>query len=217
MLSAKVTSDANKYVYLVSLLDPDTLNLVADIVTVPHATEKFRVLKERLLELYGQAEETNARNLLKTRRIGDEEPSHFLQRLRDLARNNVPDAVLKNIFLEQVPRSMHDILVASETPDLNKLGNLADRLAEFQASQVASLEQHRMATPAPQSSMAARDDHVTTLVKVSNVWDLGHGWDSRRTRTSGCLTLLDARRRACIPPIVLQETIPGPSYGRSAT
>ena len=57
----------------------------------------------------------------------------------------------------------------------------------------------------------------TNSVKASNGWDLCHGWDSRRTRTSGCLTLLDARRRACIPPIVLQETIPGPSYGRSAT
>ena len=164
MFSAKVTSDASKYSYLVSLLDPDSLNLVADIVTAPPATEKFRVLKERLLELYGQSEETIARNLLKTCRMGDEKPSHFLQRLRGLARNNVSDAVLKNIFLEQVPRSMHDILIASETTGLNKLASLADRLAEFQAPQVASLEQHRVAAPAPQSSVAARDDHVTTLM-----------------------------------------------------
>ena len=57
----------------------------------------------------------------------------------------------------------------------------------------------------------------TTTVKASNDQDLCYGWDSRRTRTSGCLTLLYARRRACILPIVLQETIPGPSYGRSAT
>ena len=54
-------------------------------------------------------------------------------------------------------------------------------------------------------------------VKANNGWDLCHGWDSRRTQTSGCLTLLGARRRACIPSIVLQETIPGPSYRRSAT
>ena len=79
MLAAKVTSDTNKYACLVSLLDPDTLNLVADIVTASPATEKFRVLKEELLELYGQSEESNARHLLKTCRMGDEKPSHFLQ------------------------------------------------------------------------------------------------------------------------------------------
>ena len=131
LLAAKVTRDTSKYTYLVCLLDPETLNLVADIVTAPPATEKFRVLKERLLELYGQSEESNARHLLKTCRM--EKPSHFLQRPRDLVRNNVSDAVLKNIFLEQVHRSIHDILVASQTTDLNKLAILADQLAEFQA------------------------------------------------------------------------------------
>ena len=69
LLAAKVTSDTSKYTYLVCLLDPETLNLVADIVTAPPATEKFRVLKERLLELYGQSEESNARHLLKTRAV----------------------------------------------------------------------------------------------------------------------------------------------------
>lgn len=46
--------------------------------------------------------------------------------------------------------------------------------------------------------------------------DLWHGWDSRCTRMFVYLKILDARRKACIPPIVLYAIIPVPGYGRSA-
>lgn len=189
MQVAGLTSDIDKYSYVVGMsLDMDTLTLLQDIVISPPATEKFRTIKERLLQLFGQDEETNARHLLRTCRMGDEKPSDFLQRLRSLAGNKVPDTILKSIFLEQVPGLMHDILIANEKPDLNKLAILADR--------VASLEQNHVAIPAQRNNMAAQEDYVTLLltqkiaelarqldkIKMENAQ---HGWRGRSTSRSG--------------------------------
>ena len=200
---SKLTNDVTKYYYVISSLDPSTANLIADIIMSPPPVDKYKTVNVRLMKLFGQSEKTRAQESLRTCRMGDEKPSHFLQRLRGLAGSNMPDSVLKSIFLEQVPSSLHDILVASENPDLNKLAALADRvteywlarvcsmernnMAEFQVPQVASLEQHRVATPAPQNSMAARDDHVTTLL-IQQIAEL--------TREVGALKVQNAQHHS---------------------
>ena len=164
---SKLTSDATRYYYGLSALDTATANLIAGVIMSPPPVDKYKTVKERLMKLFGQSEEARARELLSTCRMGDEKPSHFLQRLRGLAGSNVPDSLLKSIFLEQVPSSLHDILVASENPDLNKLAALADRVTEFRSPHVSSMERDNMAVresnrTARADSMATREDHADT-------------------------------------------------------
>ncbi|KOX78966.1 hypothetical protein WN51_10178 [Melipona quadrifasciata] len=76
----------------------------------------FLILRSILPELFGRSEETKVRQLLRTCRLGDEKPSHFLQHMRCMVDTKVPDTVLKTIFLE-VPQSLHDILVVNPEAD----------------------------------------------------------------------------------------------------
>ncbi|XP_043523046.1 uncharacterized protein LOC122535514 [Frieseomelitta varia] len=62
--------------------------------------------------------------------MGDEKPSHYVHRLRSLAEGRLAESVLTSMFLEQVPQNLHDILVASESTDLTKLAQIADKVME---------------------------------------------------------------------------------------
>lgn len=62
--------------------------------------------------------------------MGDEKPSTFLQRLRNLAAGQCNDHVIKSLFLEQLPESVRGILAMSDQGDLTKLATQADKVVE---------------------------------------------------------------------------------------
>ncbi|CAD1473095.1 unnamed protein product [Heterotrigona itama] len=96
--------------------------------------------------------------------MGDEKPSHFLQRLRNLAGNNVPDSILKTVFLEQIPTSLHDILMASDSNDLARLAALADKITEFKSSQVSAMSQRN----ATFETNNVQDNNMATGTRLKN-------------------------------------------------
>ncbi|KOX69812.1 hypothetical protein WN51_06000 [Melipona quadrifasciata] len=83
--------------------------------------------------------------------MGDDKPSHFLQRMRSMVDKEVPDTILKTIFLEQIPQFLHDILVVNSEADLSKLAILADRVMEFCLPQISNLERSNMTISASHS------------------------------------------------------------------
>ncbi|KOX76143.1 hypothetical protein WN51_11883, partial [Melipona quadrifasciata] len=86
------------------------------------------------------------RQLLRTCRMGDEKPSHFLQRMRSMVKKNVLDSVLKTIFLEKVPQSLYDVLVVNPDADLITLVLLVARVMKFWSSHIASMSRSNVAT-----------------------------------------------------------------------
>lgn len=130
---ANVTNDTIKFYYVISQLDPDILFLVKDIIDAPPATKKYLTIKTRLLQLFSQEIEPKVLRLLKCRR-GNEKPSHFLQRLKSLARKKIPDVILKVIFLEQVPEALRYILLVDKNADLAELASIADEIISFELS-----------------------------------------------------------------------------------
>ncbi|KOX79334.1 hypothetical protein WN51_09136 [Melipona quadrifasciata] len=130
---ANVTNDTIKFYYIISQLDADILFLVKDIVDAPPATDKYPTIKNRLLQLFSQDIEPKVLRLLKCRR-GNEKPSHFLHRLKSLARKKIPDIILKVIFLEQVPEALRYILLVDKNADLAELGSIADEIISFELS-----------------------------------------------------------------------------------
>ena len=162
MQVAKITSDNTKFHYIISQLEPEILSLIADVVETPPAIEKYQTIKRRLLEMFTQSEESKVRHLLRTCRMGDEKPSHFLQRLKNLAGNNVPDSILKTIFLEQIPSSLHDILMASDNNDLARLALLADKISEFKSSQISAVNRGNASEFTGEVMMVREDSMAAT-------------------------------------------------------
>lgn len=131
MKSSKLNSDTSKFDHVISRIPSDIALLIQNNIETPLETNKHDTLKNKLLKIFGKSEETKVRQLLKTCRMGDEKPSHFLQRMKSKVDRNVPDSVLKIIFLEQLPQSLYDVLAINPEADLTTLALLADRVMEF--------------------------------------------------------------------------------------
>ena len=93
--------------------------------------------------------------------IGDEKPSLFLQRLKNLAGGQCNDNVLKTLFMEQLPDNIRAVLAISEVTDLNKLASQADKVADIVKPSIMAV-----ARAEPTSSSTNMNDRIEELTKM---------------------------------------------------
>ncbi|KAK2578544.1 hypothetical protein KPH14_012573 [Odynerus spinipes] len=139
----RITSDDTKFRYVVLNLDPTALPLVSDIVSRPPEGKKYEALKARLIGAFDETTESKLRKLLRGHEIGDEKPSVFLQRLKNLA-----------------GESIRTVLAISEVADLSKLALQADKIADIAKSSISAVEHTGSIT------MTTTDERIEKLTKM---------------------------------------------------
>ncbi|XP_046145355.1 uncharacterized protein LOC123988647 [Osmia bicornis bicornis] len=159
---SKIVSDDIKFRNVVLNLDPTVLPFVADIITNPPEHGKYDCLKQRILGALDESSESKLRRLLRGHGMGDEKPSNYLQRLRNLAGGQCSDSVLRTLFLEQMPENIRVILAISEGMDLGKLALQADKIYEIASPGVATISDVR-----PPSVVDARPLSVAAVSSTS--------------------------------------------------
>lgn len=137
----RITSDQARYRYTVIHLDADLLGIVGDIIDAPPATGKYEALKRRVIDSLSESQETKLRRLLRGQAMGDEKPSVYLQRLRNLAGGQCNDSVLRSLFMEQMPENVRGILAISPLDDLSTMAAQADRIIEVMRPQISGIQQ----------------------------------------------------------------------------
>lgn len=169
----RITSDVAKFRYIIIHLDNDLRNIVGDLIDTPPQTSKYETVKRRIIDALSESKETKLRRLLRGQAIGDEKPSVFLQRLRNLASGQCSDDILRSLFMEQMPENVRGILAISQLDDLNLLAVQADRIVEALRPKIASIEpglsnitaipETKTSTPIRenQSRAANTDDNIT--------------------------------------------------------
>lgn len=132
---ANVTREVTKYHYVVSAVDGEILVHVTDLLRqAPVEDQKpYSQLKARLIAKFESSDTNKLRKLLSDLELGDKQPSHLLQEMRNLAAGKIDDDVLKMIWLQRLPFSMQQILSAS-SEDLNGMACTADKIAEVSSS-----------------------------------------------------------------------------------
>ncbi|EZA48265.1 hypothetical protein X777_14097 [Ooceraea biroi] len=136
----RITGDESRFRYIVLHADQSVFPFVADLITEPPVQNKYAMLKERICTVLGETSATKIRKLLGSHEMGDEKPSIFLQRLRNLAAGQVTDEILKSIFMEQLPQNVRTILAISEIKDLAKLAAQADKIVEMARPGTAAIQ-----------------------------------------------------------------------------
>ena len=127
---AGVTQDTTKFQYLVAHLDQSVLFIVKDIIISPPSSEKYNALKKRIIDSYAVSSEIQLKKLLGGIEIGDDKPSHFLQRMKSLSGGQVNNDILRTLFLERLPDKIKTILAVCDGTDVDKLALQADKISE---------------------------------------------------------------------------------------
>ncbi|KAK2578743.1 hypothetical protein KPH14_012269 [Odynerus spinipes] len=143
----RISSDESKFRHVAMHLDTSIWPLVADLLRNPPGTNKYQAIKDRVINSLGESQASKLRRLLGTHELGDEKPSNFLQRLRNLADGQVSDEVLRAIFMEQMPENIRGILAISEVKEMERLAAQADKILEMARPVISSVQSTSITPP----------------------------------------------------------------------
>lgn len=135
----RITSDETRYRHVLVNLDQDMLAVAGDIIDTPPVTGKYAALKARIIGSFAESSEARLRRLLRGQPMGEERPTLFLQRLRNLSGGQCNDVVLRTLFLEQLPENVRGILAISQLDDLALLATQADRVVEAMRPRISAV------------------------------------------------------------------------------
>ncbi|XP_035233101.1 uncharacterized protein LOC118204918 [Stegodyphus dumicola] len=117
-----ITRDNTKFYTAISALDTEVLLSVREIVLKPPSDNKYEELKNKLISVYEESENTKLKQLLQDLQLGDMHPSQLLSKMQELAGDNV----LQSLWFNRLPNNIQAIL-ASSNENLPQLAQMADQ------------------------------------------------------------------------------------------
>lgn len=127
---AGLTSDDTKFGYVAGNLDQKYAVEVRDILLDPPAANKYDRLKAQLIARLSPSQSQKTKQLLETEEMGDRKPSQFLRHLKSLAGPDIPDSVVRTLWLGRLPASVQPIMATQRNQELDEAADLADSVYE---------------------------------------------------------------------------------------
>jgi len=115
---------------VVSKLDTDSLQEVADIIMAPPAENKYDHLKTAILNRFTDSADRQLRRLLTQVELGDKKPSQLLRQMKTLAGDRASEDVLRVKWLDLLPVSSQRFLRIFKASSLDELATAADELVD---------------------------------------------------------------------------------------
>ena len=112
-----VTSDDAKYYHIVAALPPEVVSRIVDLVTAPPATNKYDTIKQRLTDSYAGTSMERAQRILGTEDLGGRHPLALRDELRNLARGEDKEFILRAVFLRSLPDEVRRVVCDATTLD----------------------------------------------------------------------------------------------------
>jgi hypothetical protein len=112
-----VTSDDAKYHHVVSALPPEVVSRIVDLVTAPPTTDKYDTIKQRLTDSFAGTSMERAAKLLEITDLGGRHPLALRDEMRNLARGEDSEFLLRAIFLRALPDEVRRVVRDSTTLD----------------------------------------------------------------------------------------------------
>ncbi len=123
-----ITTDATQYFYVVAALDQQTATRLLDLISHPPDTDKYKALKDRLIDTFGLSRRERASRLLHFRPLGDSKPSQLMDEMLGLLGDHPPCLLFEQLFLERLPEDIRIQLVDLKLDDHRQLAKRAEAL-----------------------------------------------------------------------------------------
>lgn len=131
ILAPQKQSDETKYNLVIAKMGREALQQVSDILLSPPETNKYQVLKDRLLQVYEESAERQFQKLVGEIELGSQKPSQLLRRMRDLGRNaKASEQTLHSLWIARLPANVRAVLTVSQDQGLENLARIADKIME---------------------------------------------------------------------------------------
>ena len=113
---------------MVAALDQTAAKRVITVLSNPPEENKYRTLKDILINTYGLCEAERASQLLHLPGLGDAKPSEYMDNMLALLGNHTPCFLFRQLFIEQMPANMRPHLARINDDNYRTLAQEADKL-----------------------------------------------------------------------------------------
>ncbi len=137
-----ITSQKTKFDHVVASLAPEYAQEVRDLILEPPAENPYTALKAALVDRTAASEQRRLQQLFNAEELGDRKPSQVLRRMQQLLGDKAGStdaSFLRELFLQRLPPSVRMVLASSDTTDLQKLAQLADKIVEVTVPTVSAV------------------------------------------------------------------------------
>lgn len=192
MLAPQKLSDEARYDIIVSKLGKDAIQQVTDLLIEPPPTKKYEALKARLLKIYEESKNRQLQKLISEMELGEQKPSQLLRRMKELAKDKIPDDTLRILWQGHLPSAVRAVLAVSDTKELEHLSTIADNVFETtRAHAVSEISQTQQ--PAASSDT---DKILTEIAKINlKIADIEKSRTRRRYRWNNSRSRSASRSR----------------------
>ncbi|KAJ0169248.1 hypothetical protein K1T71_015278 [Dendrolimus kikuchii] len=153
ILAPQKLGDDAKFDLIVAKLPKEVVVELSDFLANPPDSGKFQALKTKLLGLYEDSKARQIEKLTGEMELGDQKPSQLLHRMKNLARDKIPDDTLRVLWQSHLPATVRAVLAVSETKGLDNLSVIADNVAEAtRNAQISEIGQPSSSIKQPQDS-----------------------------------------------------------------
>lgn len=128
--NSNINQDLTKFNTIVGTVESDILSSVSDIVLNPPAIDMYETIKARLIKEFANSDNKKIRSLLNDLPLGDMKPSSLLRKMKELACGKVGDDLLKTLWMQRLPTTIHTVLATSTEP-LDQLALHADEMFDI--------------------------------------------------------------------------------------
>lgn len=127
----RISAERTRYSHVLARLDQRQAAEVEDLLLNTPALLPYTTLKTELIRRLSASEEQRVREILTEAELGDRRPSQFLRHLKALAGTSpIQDNLLRQLWLRRLPVHVQGILAVQADVPLEKLAELADKIAE---------------------------------------------------------------------------------------
>ncbi|XP_041449535.1 uncharacterized protein LOC121404263 [Drosophila obscura] len=168
-----VVRDDHKFDLVSIQLEEDAARAIEDLITRPPTDNKYDAMKRRLLETFGESEDSKMRRPLRGGDMTGKKPSEILTHLRRLAPASGCEAVIRNLFFTELPSSIRPLISVWEENDLDKLAKIAKMLENSPIDSIGVMSTQPKPAEQRQHSVEAKveklqhDMHAAKKPKVS--------------------------------------------------
>ncbi|XP_075559959.1 uncharacterized protein LOC142591520 [Dermacentor variabilis] len=159
----RITANSTKHHYAVSSLPPSTASEIRDLLLSPSADNIYEALKTTLIRGITHPESQRLEELLHEANLGDRTPSQLLRHMQQLLGSKIDgldSLLLREIFLQKIPRNFRMVMTASNENDLSRLAELAHKLMAVAATSVAAVTSE----PSPLEQLQEVKNVISRLV-----------------------------------------------------
>ncbi|KAM7300185.1 uncharacterized protein ISCGN_020749 [Ixodes scapularis] len=164
----RVSTQLSKYDYVVSALPPDIADELDDVLATTPPADAYDQLKAAILLRKSESTTSRLQRLLTTEELGDQRPSQILHRMRQLLGEQSSDVnklhLTGAVLATATARRM--VLAPANDMSLDRLAEMADRVAEYAAPTLAALTEPQSSATAIHELQAKVDQLAVTVASL---------------------------------------------------